>query len=336
MNPAIARRQFLALLPGALGASAFGAAALGRSAHAQAWPSRTITMIVPYPPGGGTDAVARPIAEKISKTLGQSVIVDNKAGASGLIGMGALAKAAPDGHTILVGLSTQFVINPFLFRKLPYDPNEDVALVSQIAEAPIVLLAHPSLPADDVQSVLAYIRANSSKLSYGSYGIGSASHLSGAHLSQITEGDMTHVAYKGEAPMITDLVGGQVPMGFGSVTQARSMIEAGKLKALGVTGEKRIAALPDLATFSEQGVNDDVFRTVGWIAMAAPGGTPKAVIQRLADEVKAACALPDVRERISGLGFEAVGRGPEEFAEIAKADAQIWGRLVKQTGASLD
>lgn len=326
MKAQLTRRESLALL----------AAALSTSARAQAWPSKPITMIVPYPAGGGTDAVARLVAEKLGKSLGQNVIVDNKAGASGLLGMGAVAKAAPDGYTILVGISTNFVINPFLFKKLPYDPNKDIALVSQIALSPIVLLANPSLPANDVPSLLKYIGANKGKLSYGSYGIGSASHLSGAHLSQIADGDMTHVPYKGEAPLIQDLIGGQVLMGFTGGLQARSMTDAGKLKAIGVTGDKRTVSLPNVPTFAEQGVKDEVFRTVGWYAMAAPGGTPKAVIQRLADEVKAACALPDVRERIANLGAEAVGRGPEEFTAIAKADAVVWGRLVKQTGASLD
>jgi tripartite-type tricarboxylate transporter receptor subunit TctC len=311
-------------------------ACVGMPVQAQAWPSKPITMVVPYPAGGGTDAVARLIADKIGPKLGQTIVIDNKAGASGLLGTGAVAKAAPDGYTILVALSTQFVINPFLFKKLPYDPNKDIALVSQIVVAPIVLLAHPSVPANDVPSLIKYIGANKGKLSYGSYGIGSASHLSGAHLSQIAGGDMNHVPYKGEAPMLQDMIGGQVPMGFGSVTQAKAMIDGGRLKAIGVTGDKRLGALPSLPTFAEQGVKDDVFRTVGWIAMAAPGATPKAVIQRLADEVKAACALPDVRERMAGFGFEAVGRGPEEFAAIAKADAQVWSRLVKQTGATLD
>ena len=323
----LTRRDSLVLMAASLG---------GAAARAQTWPSKTITMIVPYPAGGGTDVVARLIAERISQKLGQTIVVDNKAGASGTLGMTSLAKAAPDGYTILVGISTNFVINPFLFKKLPYDPNKDIALVSQIALSPIVLLAHPSLPADDVPSLIKSNGANKGKLTYGSYGIGSASHLSGAHLSQIANGDMAHVPYKGEAPLIQDLIGGQVPMGFTGGLQAKAMVDSGKLKAIGVTGEKRLAILPKTGTFVEQGVKDDVFITVGWYAMAAPGGTPKAVVQRLADEVKAACAVPDVRERLANLGGEAVGRGPEEFTRIAEADAKVWGRLVKQTGASLD
>ena len=327
MESNLTRRDSLVLLAATLG---------GSSAFAQAFPSKPITVVVPYPAGGGTDAVARVITEKLGQKLGQTIIVDNKAGASGLLGMGAVAKAAPDGHTLLVAISTNLVINPYLFKKLPYDPNKDIALVSLIALSPIVLLAHPSVPANDVPSLIKYIAANKGKLAYGSYGIGSASHLSGAALSQIADGDMNHVPYKGEAPLIQDMIGGQVPMGFTGGLQAKGMSDAGKLKALGVTGDKRTASLPNVPTFAEQGVKDDVFRTVGWYAMAAPGGTPKAVIQRLADEVKAACALPDVRERITNLGAEAVGYGPEQFAQIAKADAQVWSKLVKLTGASLD
>ena len=315
---------------------AWMAAAVGTATHAQAYPTKPIAIVVPYPPGGGSDTVARLIAEKISKKLGQSIIVDNKPGASGLLGTQMVAKAPPDGHVLLVALSTQFVINPYLFKKLPYDPNKDLALVSQIIVAPLVLLAHPSLPANDVPSLLKYIGANKGKLTYGSYGTGSASHLSGAQLSQIADGDMTHVPYKGEAAMIQDMIGDRVPFGFGSVAQAKGMVDAGRLKVIGITGDKRISVLPNVPTFVEQGVKDEVFRTIGWMAMAAPGATPRPVVQRLADEVKAACALPDVRERFAGFGFEAVGRGPEEFAAIAKADAQLWSRLVKQTGATLD
>lgn len=313
-----------------------GGAALGVAAHAQTWPNRPMTIVVPYPAGGGTDAMARLIAQEMGKKLGQSVIVDNKPGASGLLGTDMVAKATPDGHTILLAISTQFVINPFLFKKLPYDPKKDIALVSQIAVAPLVLVAHPSLSAADVPSLLKYIAANKGKLSYGSYGLGSASHLSGARLSQIADGEMTHVPYKGEAPMIQDMIGGQVPMGFVGVNQAKAMIDAGRLKAIAVTGEKRTGTLPNLRSFDEQGLKDDVFRTVGWFAVAAPGGTPKAVIQRLADEVRAVCALPYVRERIAGFGVDAVDRGPEEFAAIARADAAVWERLVKLTGATLD
>ncbi|HMO47545.1 MAG TPA: tripartite tricarboxylate transporter substrate binding protein [Rubrivivax sp.] len=327
MKPHLTRRDTLALMAASLG---------GSRAFAQTFPGKTITVVVPYPAGGGTDAVARLFAEQLGRPLGQTMVVDNKAGASGVLGTDAVAKAKPDGHTLLVALSTQFVINPFLFKKLPYDPNKDIALVSQLVVAPIVLLAHPGVPANDAPSMVKYIGANKGKLSYGSYGIGSASHLSGAHLSQIAGGDMNHVPYKGEAPLIQDIIGGQVPMGFTGATQAKAMVDAGRLKAIAVTGEKRLVVLPALKTFGEQGLGDDVFRTVGWMAMAAPGGTPQPVIQRLAAEVKAACAKPEVRERIAAIGYEASGRGPEEFAAIAQADAQVWSRLVKLTGASLD
>lgn len=333
MDTNLTRRESLVWLTAAIGAAGTVATT---AARANTYPNKNIVMLVPYPPGGGTDAVGRLIGERLSKAFGHNVIVENKPGASGLLGTGMVAKAKPDGYTILVAISTQFVINPFLFKKLPYDPNKDITLVSQIVLSPIVLLAHPSVPADDAPSLIKYISANKGKLSYGSYGIGSASHLSGAHLSQITDGDMSHVSYKGEAPMIQDMAGGQIPMGFASVTQAKGMIEAGKLKAIAVAAEKRLPVLPKVPTFVEQGVKDDVFHTVGFIAMAAPGGTPPEIVQRLADEVKKACDQPDVQKRFEEYGFEAVGRGPEEFNAIAKRDAQIWERLVKQTGATLD
>ena len=323
------RRRCLCLL-------ALGALVPGTAALAQAFPSKTVQIIVPFPAGGATDTVARLLAEKMAKPLGQSIIVENKGGAAGILGTDMVAKAAPDGHVVSVGLSTSLLINQFLFKKLPYHPQRDLVLVSQIAVAPIVLVVHPSVPANNAADLLKYIRANKGKLSYGSWGIGSAAHLSGAELSQMQDGDMSHVPYKGEAPMLQDLLGGQIKLSFASALGAKPFIEAGKLKVIGVTGEKRMATLPKVPTLLEQGLTDDVFRVIGWIAMAAPAATPKPVVQRLADEVKAAVAIPEVRERIVAMGFDPVARGPAEFAAIYKQDFPIWERLVKQSGATLD
>ena len=330
MNQPTTRRECLGLLGGA------GALCMGLGAHAQAFPSKPIQFIVPYPPGGATDSVARLLAEKMGKKLGQNVIVDNKPGASGILGTDLVAKAAPDGHTVTVSLSSALLINQFLFKKLPYNAQKDIALVSQIAVAPIVLLVHPSVPANNVAELQKHIAANKGKLSYGSWGIGSTAHLTMAHLSQVHNADMSHVPYKGEAPMLQDLIGGQIPLSFASALGAKPFIDAGKLKAIGVTGDTRMAVLPKVPTLLEQGLKDDVFHFTGWIAMAAPGATPKAVVQRLADEVKAACALPEVRERIIAMGFDPVARGPEEFAAVYKKELPVWERLVKQTGATLD
>ena len=316
--------------------AAAGALCLAVCAHAQTYPTKAIQFIVPFPAGGATDTVARLLAEKMGKSLGQTIIVDNKGGAAGILGTDMVAKAPADGHVVTVSLSTALLINQFLFKKLPYNPQRDLIMVSQIAVAPIVLLVHPSVPANNAAELLKYITANKGKLSYGSWGIGSAGHLSGAHLSQMQNADMSHVPYKGEAPMIQDLIGGQIKLSFASALQAKPFVDAGKLKAIGVTGEKRMSVLPNVPTLLEQGVKDDVFRVTGWVAMAAPAATPKAVVQRLADEVRAACALPDVRDRIIAMGFDPVARGPEEFAAVYKKDLPVWERLVKQTGATQD
>jgi len=330
MNTSSTRRAGLRML------AATGALCLGVSAHAQTYPTKPIQFIVPFPAGGATDTVARLLAEKMGKGLGQTIIVDNKGGAAGILGTDLVAKAPADGHVVTVSLSTALLINQFLFKKLPYNPQRDLIMVSQIAVAPIVLLVHPSVPANNAAELLKYITASKGKLSYGSWGIGSAGHLSGAHLSQMQNADMSHVPYKGEAPMIQDLIGGQIKLSFASALQAKPFVDAGKLKAIGVTGEKRMSVLPNVPTLLEQGLKDDVFRITGWVAMAAPAATPKAVVQRLADEVRAACALPDVRERIIAMGFDPVARGPEEFAAVYKKDLPVWERLVKQTGATLD
>ena len=308
----------------------------GMPARAQDFPAKTIQFVVPFPAGGATDTVARLLAEKMAPRLGKAVIVDNKGGAAGILGTDTVAKAPADGHTLSVSLSTNLMINQFLFKKLPYNPQRDLALVSQIALAPIVLLVHPSVPAGTGPELLKYIAANKGKLSYGSWGIGSAGHLSGAFMSQSQNADMSHVPYKGEAPMVQDLIGGQIQMAFASAMQAKPFVDAGKLKAIGITGEQRMSVLPKVPTLVEQGLTDDVYRVTGWVAMAAPGATPKAVVQRIADEVRAACEQPDVRAKITALGFTAVARGPEEFAAAYRKDLPVWERLVKVTGATLD
>ncbi len=330
MNTSSTRRAGLRML------AATSALCLGVCAHAQTYPTKPIQFIVPFPAGGATDTVARLLADKMGKSLGQTIIVDNKGGAAGILGTDMVAKAPADGHVVTVSLSTALLINQFLFKKLPYNPQRDLTMVSQIAVAPIVLLVHPSVPANNAAELLKYIAANKGKLSYGSWGIGSAGHLSSAHLSQMQNADMSHVPYKGEAPMIQDLIGGQIKLSFASALQAKPFVDAGKLKAIGVTGEKRMSVLPNVPTLLEQGLKDDVFRITGWVAMAAPAATPKAVVQRLADDVRAACALPDVRERIIAMGFDPVARGPEEFAAVYKKDLPVWERLVKQTGATQD
>ncbi|KQP20614.1 tripartite tricarboxylate transporter substrate binding protein [Pseudorhodoferax sp. Leaf267] len=301
-----------------------------------AWPTRPIKIIVPFNAGGATDAVARMLADKLTARLGQPVIIDNKGGAGGIIGTDAVAKAAPDGQTFTVSLSTSLLINQFLYTKLPYNPQKDLALVSQLAIAPVTLVVHPSVPASNAAELRKYIQANKGKVSYGSYGIGSYAHLAGAFMSQSLDADMAHVSYKGEAPMVQDLLGGQIQMAFSSAQNTKPHIDAGKLKVIGTTGDKRMAVLPNVPTLAEQGMNDDAYRIVGWVAMAAPAKTPTEIVHRMAKEITAVFEAPDMRERIANLGFDVVAGTPEAFAAAYKKDAPVWEKLVKASGAKLD
>jgi tripartite-type tricarboxylate transporter receptor subunit TctC len=309
---------------------------LAGATQAQTYPARTITLVVPYPAGGGTDTVARIVAEKMRPALGQNIVIDNRGGASGIVGTDMVAKAAPDGHTLVVSLSTSLLINKFLFKKLPYDPQKDLAMVSQIALAPIMLVVNEKVPVRNVAELKTYLVANKGKLSYGSWGIGSSAHLTGAHLSKVLDADMTHVPYKGGAPLIQDLVGGQIPLSFVGIAEAKPFIDAGKLRPIGITGETRVNFFPNVPTLAEQGLQDDVFRIVGWIGLAAPAATPKAIQQRIADEVRAAVKLPDVRARFESFGMDPVARGPEEFAAAYRKDMPVWQQVVKASGATLD
>ena len=306
------------------------------AAHAQAWPAKPIKLIVPYPAGGATDITARTLGEKRSTRLGQPVLVDNRGGAGGVTGTDQALKSPADGYTLLVSLGTTMLINQFLYDRLPYQPQKDQALITQIALAPVVLLVNPQLPVNNASELMAYIDRNKGKIAYGSWGMGSYAHLAGAWLSDKLKADMNHVAYKGEAPMLQDLVGGQFQMAFASLQSARPYIESGRLKPLAVTGTQRMEALPKVSTMAEQGVKDEVFLVTGWLGMSAPAKTPPEVVARLGTEVQAVLALPEVRERIQQMGFLPVGSSPEQFSAQFKKDAPVWERVVKVSGAKLD
>ncbi len=308
----------------------------GSHVLAQAYPSKPIKLIVPYAPGGATDIIARTLAEKLADRLGQPVLVDNRAGAGGVTGTDAAAKAAPDGYTFLVTLGTTVLINQFLYEKLPYNPSRDFALVSQLALAPVTLLVNPNSPIKNATDLKAHIQKNAGKLSYGSWGMGSYAHLAGAYLSQSLNADMTHAAYKGEAPMLQDLVGGQIDFAFASAQTAKPYIDGGKLRSIAVTGEQRMSVLPTVPTMREQGFKDDIFRVTGWIAMAAPAKTPNDVVQRVSAEVRAIVALPETQDRINKMGFLPVGNTPEQFSIVYKNEYPVWERVVKMSGAKLD
>ncbi|KQX22294.1 Bug family tripartite tricarboxylate transporter substrate binding protein [Variovorax sp. Root434] len=312
-------------------------AALCMQAEAQnAYPNKPIRMVVPFAAGGATDVLARVLGQKMSAGLGQPIIIDNKPGAAGIIGTDAVAKSAPDGYTIVLGLSNSLMTNEFLYEKLPYDTQRDLTLVYQIAMAPLVLVVHPSVPAKTGPELLKYVVANKGKVAYGSYGVGAYPHLAGAHMSLATQSDMSHVAYKGEAPMMQDLIGGQIQMAYASALVAKPHIDSGKIRALGVTGERRMSILPNVPTLAEQGMKDEAYRVTGWLAVAMPAKTPKPIVDRIAEEVRKATQQPDVRERVAAMGFEIKDSSPELFAAAWKAERPVWERLIKQSGAKLE
>jgi tripartite-type tricarboxylate transporter receptor subunit TctC len=307
--------------------------------HAQAqntYPNKPIRMVVPFAAGGATDVLARVLGQKMAAGLGQPVIVDNKPGAAGIIGTDAVAKAAPDGYTIVLGLSNSLMTNEFLYEKLPYDTQKDLTLVYQIAMAPLVLVVHPSVPAKTGAEVLKYVTANKGKVAYGSYGVGAYPHLAGAHMSLAMQSDMSHVAYKGEAPMVQDLIGGQIQMAYASALVAKPHIDSGKIRAIGVSGERRMSTLPNVPTLAEQGLKDEAYRVTGWLAIAVPAKTPKPIVDRIAEEVRKATQQPDVRDRVAAMGFEIKDSSPELFATAWKAERPVWERLIKQSGARLE
>ena len=304
--------------------------------QAQTYPSKPIRIIVPFPAGGATDMMARVLSDKLAAGLGQPIIIDNRSGAAGIIGTDAVARAPADGHTLVLSLSNSLLTNQFLYDKLPYNTQRDLTLVYQIAMAPVVLVAHASVPAKTGPELLQYVAANKSKLAYGSYGVGSYAHLAGAHMSQTQQADMNHIAYKGEAPMMQELIGGQIQMAYASALQAKPHIESGKLKAIGVTGERRMSTLPNVPTLAEQGLKDEAYRVTGWVAIAAPAGTPAAVVKRIADEVRKATQQPDVQARVAAMGFEIKDSSPEVFAAAYQLELPVWERLIRQSGARLE
>ncbi len=328
-KPSPTRRAVLAT------GTALAAAAYVPGALAQSYPSGPIRFVVPYPAGGATDILARLIGEKLSTRFRQPVLIENKSGASGMIGTDAVAKSAPDGHTLAITLSASLLTNQFLYEKMPYNPQRDLVMISQIVSAPIVLVVHPSVAAQTGPELLKLVAAKRN-LSYGSWGVGSYPHLAGNHMSLTQKADLVHSPYKGEAPMLQDLIGGQIQMAYASALSAKAHIDAGRLKAIGVTGTQRMAVLPNVGTLLEQGMKDEVYSVAGFIAMAAAAKTPKEIVQRLAEQLQAICSLPEVASRISAMGFNISAGTPQAFAASYKRDLPVWERMVKQSGAKLE
>jgi tripartite-type tricarboxylate transporter receptor subunit TctC len=308
-------------------------AALPLGAQAQEYPARPIRLVVPFPPGGPTDVLARIVATRLGERLGQPVVIDNKPGASGMIGADMVAKAAPDGYTLLANASIH-VINPSLYAKTAYDAIADFAPVTNLADVPLVLAVHPKLEARSVKELVALGKSSKTSLAFASAGNATSQHLSGEAFKLAAGIDLLHVPYKGSAPALTDLIGGQVQLMFDSLPSAMPHLKAGTIRALAVTTPKRSAALPDVPTIAESGYPGFAIST--WYGVWASAATPPAVVQRLSREIAAIVRLPEVREQFAGLGAEAVGNTPDEFTAFTKAEMTKWAGIVKRSGAKID
>jgi tripartite-type tricarboxylate transporter receptor subunit TctC len=316
-----------------LTAAALLFALLPLGAHAQKFPNRPIKMIVPVPPGSGTDLIARTVGQKMSERLGVPVIVENRPGASAAIGTDLLAKSAPDGHTIMMGY-TVHATNPLFNPNLPYDTLKDFAAIAYVCYIPLVLDVHPSVPVNSVQELIALARAKPGELKYASGGAGAGAHLSGELFRIMTKTDIVHVPYKGNAPALTDLLGGQTTMMFDIVTTSLPHIRSGKLKGLAVTSPKRSSLAPELPTMIEAGLPG--FEVTGWYMMLAPAGTPREIIALLNAEVNRAIREPDVRARLGSQGVEFTGGTPGEAEAFLRAEMARWAQLAKATGMKAD
>jgi tripartite-type tricarboxylate transporter receptor subunit TctC len=311
------------LLSSLIVGAAMAAAAV---AHA-AFPEKPITVIVPFPPGGSTDSIARAIGPKVSQTLGQPWIVDNRAGATGAIGAGIVKRAAPDGYTLMVASIGVYSVNPVLQKALQYDPTKDFDLLTVAVRAPNVLVANPNFPAKNVAEFIAHLKKNPDKVSFASSGNGSSDHLTAALFWQKSGTSGLHVPYKGGAPAITDLIGGQTDVSFVNINAAISYIKAGKLKALAVTGDKRSPILPNVPTLSEAGIKGvDIY---SWQGIAAPKGLPKDVKARLHSAIVGALNQPDLKAKLTEQGFEVVANTPEQFAQFQAEELARWRNVIE-------
>ena len=302
-------------------------------ARAQAWPVRPIRIVVPYAPGGATDILGRMVAGHLQTALGQNVVVENKTGASGVLGNDAVAKAAPDGHTVLLGI-TAIVQNATLIAKLPYDPYKDLVPVSQLATSSSMLSVSAKLPVKTLAEFIALVKAEPGKHGYASFGAGSSSHIQGELFKAQTGVDLAHVPYKGSAPIITDLLGGQISMAFVDVGSGRAHVKSGGFRVLAVTGTDRLKIVPDAPLLSELGYRN--FEPKGWFGFFLPAGTPDAVLRKLSDEIGRAVRTPEIQARIEDLGLTPVGGTPEQFAQVIRNDGPLYAKLIKDLNIRLD
>jgi len=330
MTNEITRARLLRAVPLALAGAALLMGSLG--AHAQAWPSKPVRLVVSYPPGGTVDAVARIVAPRLSAKLGQPVVIDNRGGAGGAIGGDLVAKSAPDGYTVLLDASNH-AQNPAL-RKMPFDTLRELAPVSLLVKVPNVLVVNPSAPFKSVADLIAQAKAKPGGINYASSGNGSAQHLAGELFASMAGVQMTHVAYKGGGPALTDVMSGHVPVFFASLASSMPFIKDGKLRPLAVTGKAHAPALPQLPTVAEAGLPG--YEVYEWNAVFVPAGTPAPVAERLSKEFAAALKDPEVRGRLEALGAEVIGSSPAELDSFRRAEIAKWTKLAKDNKIQLD
>lgn len=309
-------------------------AVIAGAAAAQTWPNRPVRVISPFAPGGGADITTRAIASKLAPALGQQILVDNRGGAGGMLGVEIAAKSPPDGYTLVLGTIGPIAINPSLISKMPYHPIKDLAPISQAAVAVNVLVVHPSLPAKSVKELIAIAKARPADLNYGSSGSGAADHLAGELFNSMVKVKMAHIPYKGGAPAMLDLISGNVQLVFSTYSTAAAAIDARRVRPLAVTGLARFESMPDLPTMAEAGLKG--FEVSNWYGMFAPAGTPREIISRLNSEIVKALTMPDVKKRLLNSGIIATSSSPEAFAAYIQAETAKWAKVIKEANIKVE
>jgi tripartite-type tricarboxylate transporter receptor subunit TctC len=325
--PKIGRRAFVA-------GSAAAMLAKTLPASAQEYPARPITLIIPFPPGGSTTIVIRSVSDKLGEALGQQIVIDNRAGAGGTVGTRALKAADPDGYTIGLGYTGTLAIGPNLYSNVGYDPRKDFSSIGRIATAPNTLVVHPSFAAKSVQELVAYAKANPGKVSYGSAGIGTVSHVCGEYFASATGIKLVHIPYKGTGPALSDLIGGHIPVAFAPIPATYENHKSGRLRMLAVTSIARSTLAPEIPTIAEQGVPG--FEAVLRYALVGPAGVPRPIVEKLNKALNAALATAEVRKRLALEGAEPVPGTPEQYAADLDREVTLWAKVVKESGAKAD
>ena len=303
------------------------------SLSAESYPSRPVRIIVPFAPGGGTDLTARVVSQPLSERLGQPVVIENRPGAGTMLGTELTAKAAPDGHTIMIA-SASHALNPSLYKKVPYDPLKDFSAITLAISFPFILATHPSVPVQSTKDLIAYAKANPGKLSYASSGTGATNHLAGELFKNMASVDMVHVPYKGGGPAMNDVIAGQVQLIFGTVLETMPQVRAGRLKGLAVSSGKRAAFAPEVKTIAEDGLPG--YDVTGWYAFVAPAAVPRPVLARLNKEMTAILSSPAVKERLTAMGAEPWPTTPEQGQKFIASEVARWGKLIRAAKITAD